>query len=343
MGSMRTPRRKRWLFSLVVLAGALLCAEGVGRLLFERPIHAEMPSANPRLIYELNPSYPGINSLGMRQDEIDPSTLRHQFVIAVIGDSHTYSIGSADRGHAFPARLAHHLDAPGNGITVLNFGVPGYNMAQELEVLRTKALPFAPDLIILQYTINDEHISNYIQPGHPWLNRAIHRSVLLTNAWTSLLYSDAGKRRLVPLVEDHAPDLLLYAPGLVGSALSREQDPARRRHPARSRDLVPPRYHDFIGRDNLERAVATFGDVCRKEGIPALATGFIEEGDAGLYRTSGFLVYTFFDMFNGLDMRPFGYDPARTDGHFSDRGNEFIGHALAGYIRDHFSLRPHGR
>jgi hypothetical protein len=103
---------------------------------------------------------------------------------------------------------------------------------------------------------------------------------------------------------------------------------------------VPARYHGVIGRDNLERAVATFGELCRKAGIPALATGFIEERDRSLYRTSGFEVYTFFDMFEGLDMRPFGYDPARTEGHFSDRGNAFIGHALAGYIRDRFSHQP---
>jgi hypothetical protein len=141
-------------------------------------------------------------------------------VIAVIGDSHAYSAGSPDRVNAFPARLAHDLNASSwNGITVLNFGVLGYNMAQELEVLRTKALPLAPDLVILQYCINDDHISNYIQPAHPWLNRAIHRSVLLTDAWTSLLYSDFGKRSLLPGVEDHAPDLLLYAPGLVGTPL----------------------------------------------------------------------------------------------------------------------------
>jgi hypothetical protein len=64
---MRTPRKKRWLFSFIVLAGTLLCAEAVARVVLERSPHPVVASANPRVIYELNPSYPGINSLGMRR------------------------------------------------------------------------------------------------------------------------------------------------------------------------------------------------------------------------------------------------------------------------------------
>jgi hypothetical protein len=45
-------------------------------------------------------------------------------------------------------------------------------------------------------------------------------------------------------------------------------------------------------------------------------------------------------MFDGLDMRRYGYDPAHTDGHFSVDGNDFIGRALATYVSGHFRLRP---
>jgi hypothetical protein len=57
--------------------------------------------------------------------------------------------------------------------------VSGYEMAQELEVLRVKVQPFQPDRVILQYTINDEHSANYIHPRHEWLNRIVHGRVLL--------------------------------------------------------------------------------------------------------------------------------------------------------------------
>jgi lysophospholipase L1-like esterase len=334
---------RKIVFSLAVLLLALLAAEPFARLAFRRPLAPFVPSANQKLIYELNPAYPGINALGMAQGPVDLARLHDRLVIAVIGDSHTYSIEMSNHAYGFPARLEHALNAePGEQFTVLNFGVPGYNTVQELEVLRAKALRFEPDLIILQYCINDEHISNYIQPQYPWLNRAIHHSVLATTAWTTFVYSGFGRRQVLPYVE-HVPDLLLFTPGLVGTPVSRDPDPAHGpTHPTRSKEWVPARYHDFIGRDNLERAVRTFGDICRPRETPVLATGFIESRDERLYTDAGMRVYSFFTIFEGQDIRRYGYDPARTDGHFSVHGNDAIGKALARYIRDHFTLRRRG-
>ena len=38
---------------------------------------------------------------------------------------------------------------------VLNFGVPGYNLEQEIETLRARALAFAPDLVVVLFCLND--------------------------------------------------------------------------------------------------------------------------------------------------------------------------------------------
>jgi GDSL-like lipase/acylhydrolase family protein len=333
----RTRNEKRRI-SLAIWLGSLLVAEGAARLAFPPKIPEMVPSANPRLIYELNPEYPGVNSRGMRQGEIDASALARRFVVAVIGDSHAYSVGSPHPAQSFPARLEHHLNATGERAAVLNFGVQGYNMVQELEVLQAKALPFAPDLVVLQYCINDDHISNYIQPRFPAVNRAIHHSVLLTTAWTTFLYSNVGRTYVLPYA-DHATDFLLFAPGLVGTPVSREQGTSHGfTHPTRSTELVPSRYHDFIGRENFERAVKAFGEICQRRGIRVVATGFIEQDAEAFYERSGFLVYSFFTMFQGLDMRRYGYDPNVTDGHFSPQGNDFIAQALATYIDGHLTL-----
>jgi len=296
-----------------------------------------VPSNDFRLIYELNPHYPEINSFGMRQEEFDPSTLHDQFVIAVIGDSHSFD--STKRENSFPARLEYHLKAlTGKSIKVLNFGVPGYGMVQELEVLKVKALQFKPDLIILQYCINDDHISNWIQPKFVWLNRAIYSSVLLPHAWERVLYSEFGQRHLLSYVETYLPDLLLFSPGLVGAPSAQgEKDPARHPHPPRSQDRVPVRYWDFIGRENLERAVEVFGVISKGSGIPTFATGFIEDRDRNLYEASGFQVYSFFQIFRGLNLRDYGYDPADTSSHFSDAGSDFIGRSLASFINANFT------
>lgn len=317
----------------------LLVLEIVARGVLQQPTEMYVPSKNFRLIYELNPRYPEINSFGMRQGEFDPSALRDHFVIAVIGDSHAYSLSSERSENSFPARLEHYLRArTGGNIKVLNFGVPGYNMAQELEVLKAKAMQFRPDLLILQYCINDEHISSYIQPEHVRLNHAVHKSVLLSRGWQKLLYSDFGKRNLLVYVEKYFPDLLLFSPGLVGTPRARETDRSHAPHPPRTRDQVPPRYHDFIGWENLVRDVRIFGTISQNAGIPAIATGFIEDQYRSLYEASGFRVYSFLEIFHGLNMRDYGYNPENTASHFSDRGSDLIGKALAEFIRANFSL-----
>jgi hypothetical protein len=329
-------KAKNFLLLFTVFILPLILSEMLARIIFPEPTRLYIPSNDFRLIYELNPRYPEINSFGMRQEELDPSTLRAQFVIAVIGDSHTFHF--ARRQNSFPARLEHHLKVlTGKNIKVLNFGVPGYDMAQELEILKVKALQFRPNLIILQYCINDEHISNYIQPKYPWLNRTIHQSRLLSSAWKLLLYSEFGQKHLLLYVETYLPDLLLFSPGLVGTPRARdEKDPAHVGHPPRSRNQVPVRYHDFIGRENLERDVKVFGSVAKTAGIPALAIGFIEDRDRNLYEASGFQVYSYFQIFRGLDMRDYGYNPANTVTHFSDNGSDFIGKALADLINAKF-------
>jgi GDSL-like lipase/acylhydrolase family protein len=332
-------RRGARLLSIAAFLAGLSTAEVIGRRVLPNEILPVVPSTNLRLIYELNPRYPGINSFGMRQEELDLRTLHDRFVIAMIGDSHVYSVGSADASHSLPARLASHLNAQRRPVRVLNFGVPGYDMVQELETLRAKVLRWKPDLVVLVYCVNDEHLPNYIQPKFPRLNRLLHASVLVTRAWKDVLYSEVGGRHLKPRVEEWAPDLLLFAPGLVGAPASRDADPAHGpQHPSRSADLTPSRYRQFIGRANLERAVREFGEICRRSLIPAVASGFIEEPDAAVYRASGFDVLSFFEIFQGRDMRRYGYDPDHTETHFDDRGNDVVGRALAAYLAERVPL-----
>ncbi len=335
---------RNFLLATLTVAISSLCAFAVleitARIVLSNPIPLFVPSENDRLIYELNPEHPEINAYGMRQGEFARDELADSFVIAAIGDSHTYSADSALKENAFPARLEKHLaEITGRKVKVLNFGVPGYNMAQELEVLKVKALPFQPDLIILQYCINDEHLSSYIKPEHAWLNSTIHSSALVSRAWQKLVYSRFGQTHILRHVERRFPDLLLFTPGLVGTPIARESDPAHAPHPPRAKDQVPVRYHNVVGWENLVKNVRLFGGVARDAEIPLIATGFIEHGNAELYENSGFRVYSFFDIFENRDMREFGYDPDNTATHFSDRGSDFIGRALAAYINAVFLTR----
>lgn len=327
----------------VVLAvlSALMTGEIAVRWIDVRePVSLYIPSTNPRLVYELNPHHPEINTFGMRGDALDVDALAGKYIIAAIGDSHTYSLAVDEARDAVPQQLERALNQllGREQVKVLNLGVPGYNMAQELEVLQAKALPRHPHLIILQYCINDTHVCNYIQPEHPWLNQLIHHSHLFVFLWKHLLYSDFGKRHFLNAIGLRIPDGLLFEKGLVGTLKSDVpgEVQAHRGHPARTPVRVPARYHYMLGRDNWERRVREFASICQHAGIPLLATGFIDAEDRTVFLRAGADVYSFSDIMTREQMKQYGYDPERTYTHFDADGLALIGEALARFVGERY-------
>jgi lysophospholipase L1-like esterase len=121
-------------------------------------------SANPRLRYELRPRARAaaevdyrINAAGLRGPEVaeeKPAGVRR---VAVLGDSIAFGYWVADED-AFPRQLERIFsegNPPVRRVEVLNFGVPGYNLEQSTEVLRSRALRFAPDAIVVALCLND--------------------------------------------------------------------------------------------------------------------------------------------------------------------------------------------
>jgi lysophospholipase L1-like esterase len=127
--------------------------------------------ANPRLRFELRPGGVArseveyrINADGRRGPEVaveKPEGVRR---VAVLGDSITFGYWVAEED-AFPRQLEAMLNevrGEGPRVEVLNFGVPGYNLDQEIEALRSKALAFAPDVVVVAFCLNDlEGIFSY--------------------------------------------------------------------------------------------------------------------------------------------------------------------------------------
>jgi hypothetical protein len=129
-------------------------------------------SANTVLRYELKPNtrinIPGhyenvmINSDGFRGPEYTLLKSKDTYRIVMIGDSVTLS-----RLTKWQESLTQRLEAllsascPRKKIEVLNMGVEGYNSIQELELLKSKALKYKPDLVILHYCLNDPDYPEY--------------------------------------------------------------------------------------------------------------------------------------------------------------------------------------
>lgn len=121
-------------------------------------------SDNPRLRFELRPGSAvraevdyRVNAEGLRGVETTvekPAGVRR---VAVLGDSIAFGYWVAEE-EAFPRQLEAMLNEAGGAdgrVEVLNFGVPGYNLDQEIEALRMKALAFAPDLVVVAFCLND--------------------------------------------------------------------------------------------------------------------------------------------------------------------------------------------
>jgi hypothetical protein len=141
----------------------------------------------PDVQYTLQPGFDGfafgapvhVNTLGFRGPEWSEARTRDVVRIAVIGDSHAFGFGlplAATMGERAARALTRRLEPP---VEVLNFGINGYNSTQELAVLRSIALAFRPDVVVLVPTSNDHEPAVYADadgflsasPPHPITRR----------------------------------------------------------------------------------------------------------------------------------------------------------------------------
>ena len=121
-------------------------------------------SANPILFYEPRPNFSRgavqINSHGFRDREFPlekpPGTTR----IAVLGDSVIWGHGIRLED-TFAKQLERLLAERAVGrFEVLNFGVSGYSLQQEVEQFLVRARMFDPDIVILGTSVNDLQYSS---------------------------------------------------------------------------------------------------------------------------------------------------------------------------------------
>jgi lysophospholipase L1-like esterase len=153
-------------------AAALALAEAALRLWIPAPratdlrdLHEYRPDRS--WLYGLRPGAEGriaatgdvlyrINADGFRGPRYERPRPDGRWRIVVLGDSVAFGYG-VEESQAFPqvleARLSERL--PGAGFEVVNLGVGGYNAWNELELLRDVGIGYQPDLVLVQFCIND--------------------------------------------------------------------------------------------------------------------------------------------------------------------------------------------
>jgi lysophospholipase L1-like esterase len=212
--SAEIPRAQRRRIGLLAALGAtalaLLCAEVGLRLV---GYHALGPaqrrrapilriSDDPELGYELRPLAEGrgwgthvrVNSHGFRGPEVELDG-KGRFRIVVLGDSITFG-NRIPEGSAWPDVLQELLSANPARVQVLNFALGGYDVLQYVRTLETKALPFAPDLVVVGYCLNDAGVASTNLDDLRELE-AVQSSFWLRSRLLQLLYTyDASARSL---------------------------------------------------------------------------------------------------------------------------------------------------
>ena len=151
---------------------------------------------DPDLLYRGNPKFPGMNSDGLRDHPIGPKGNR--FRILMLGDSVGYYGDNVD--DTMVAYLREELKSTYHAeIDVINACMNGYGTHQELVYLEKYGVAFHPDLVGVQFCVNDLHKSladfqvqngrlvpgtygrneQALQEARSWPKRLAHKSYLL--------------------------------------------------------------------------------------------------------------------------------------------------------------------
>lgn len=128
--------------------------------------------ADPEIGYRFNPARAGVNSLGIRNAEVPQQKSPGIARVIVLGDS----VSAPADGYV--SMLRERLQGRGE---VINAAVPGYTTYQERRLLELYLLPLKPDLVVLQYCLNDNH-------------QFLHRF----DAGERMLFTEEARRALVP-------------------------------------------------------------------------------------------------------------------------------------------------
>jgi len=139
-----------------------------------------------KLSYRLNPNLPEINQYSMKNDEIiipKPNGIKR---IAILGDSVSYY------GNPNFVDLLKEKFKENKTIEVINASTPGYTTYQEMIFLENYLIKIDPDLVILDYVLNDNHKFLYKfdeKLGILWSNRTeeAEKSLFINNGLDTLV------------------------------------------------------------------------------------------------------------------------------------------------------------
>lgn len=199
-GGRRFSVGKQILFSVIIVVGMLLLAEGAVRAwaLYFRTSYERYNSQTGRLELRPNLHYTNsrgeefrINSKGFVGPEFDAVPGPGVYRIIGLGDSCTFTTGFWQLG--YPSQLERLLNEGGTSrrFEVINAGIEGYNSTFALGRIRDELLQYRPQMIIIYIGWNDLMKNDPANAArvdeYRWLATALDASYLV-KAYKKLLY-----------------------------------------------------------------------------------------------------------------------------------------------------------
>lgn len=138
------------------------------------------------------------NSLGLRSPEVTPARLPGSLRIAVVGASTVMGEMARSNEATFSALLHERLQKhyPDRKVEVINAGIAGYRLADQLSMLKQIVLPLKPDLVVVYPGFND--FADYCKAGKaPAASSREGLPLLTLPNW--LLSVDAVRKKTVAL------------------------------------------------------------------------------------------------------------------------------------------------
>lgn len=252
------------------------------------------------------------NRWGMRDRDYELVKPEGTLRIALMGPSHVMGNGVAD-GETFEALVEERLNreftgGPAVRYEILNFGVDGYALPQQIELFRERALEFSPDVVI---------VTHYHQ------NRLMTERFLTKTLWAGNTVPDPSLNELIVSAGISAPNrgsIPVPTEVLRSAARHLGLDP---RMPAGEFDARVRRISD----DFVDRSFAQFAQVAGENGVAAAVLALddvLDHAPDGIpnleaIEASGLEVFDLFDVFPAesrarLRVAPWDNHP-NADGH----------------------------
>ncbi len=153
------------------LGFALLAAEGLTRLFWSGAPATTgggaslplQPVRDPRILYRLPPFASGeyngtavsTNAMGLRDRDYPIPAAAGTKRLMLLGDSMVFGVGLPEE-KTLPSQIEARIQAPGGpGVEVINAGIFGYNIVQQIAILEDIGPQYRPDLVVACFVHND--------------------------------------------------------------------------------------------------------------------------------------------------------------------------------------------